>query len=331
MTESRTHTLFSFGTLRDERVQTALFGGAVPTSPAALAGYTTRPLKITDPAVIAASGLDVHLILERRLGASVEGAVLHLTDQELAAADAYEVDDYTRRRVVLSSGATTWAYLDAKPLRPAERIVVVGDSIAYGRCDPRGGWAGHLAAAHIAGNEAERRLFNLAVPGSTLTDVGEQTPALLAARRPDTLLVAAGINDSAVPAAGTTAQADADLPAGSGSSSASDSEETADFARLAGSLDTLAATALGHNARLVVAGPSWLDEDRTREYEGLRFTRARALALRAFLRAWCEANHIDFLDLWEPLRERTELFVDGLHPSAEGHRALYEHLDALGR
>ncbi|MGW8500772.1 GDSL-type esterase/lipase family protein [Streptomyces sp. CLCI03] len=339
MTESRTHTLFSFGTLRDDRVQTALFGRAVPTSPAALAGYTTRPLKITDPAVIAASGLDVHLILERRLGASVEGAVLHLTDQELAAADAYEVDDYTRRRVVLSSGATTWAYLDAKPLRPAERIVVVGDSIAYGRCDPRGGWAGHLAAAHIAGNEAERRLFNLAVPGSTLADVGEQTPALLTARRPDTLLVAAGINDSAVPAAGTTARADADLAVHSGSGSVSgsdsdsdsDSDGTDDFARLTGSLDTLAATALGHNARLVVAGPSWLDEDRTRDYEGLRFTRARALALRAFLRAWCEANHIDFLDLWEPLRERTELLVDGLHPSAEGHRALYEHLDALGR
>ncbi|WP_030724022.1 GDSL-type esterase/lipase family protein [Streptomyces sp. NRRL S-237] len=325
MTESRTHTLFSFGTLRDERVQTALFGRAVPTSPASLAGYTTRPLKITDPAVIAASGLDVHLILERKLGASVEGVVLHLTDQELAAADAYEVDDYTRRRVVLSSGATTWAYLDAKPLRPAERIVVVGDSIAYGRCDPRGGWAGHLAAAHIAGNEAERRLFNLAVPGSTLADVGEQTPALLAARRPDTLLVAAGINDSAVPAAGTQAEVDADSASDSGP------DGTADLARLAGSLDTLAATALGHNARLVVAGPSWLDEDRTRDYEGLRFTRARALALRAFLRAWCEANHIDFLDLWEPLRERTELLVDGLHPTVEGHLALYEHLDALGR
>ncbi|WP_314244997.1 GDSL-type esterase/lipase family protein [Streptomyces kutzneri] len=315
MTESRTHTLFSFGTLMDERVQTALFGRTVPTSPASLAGYTTRPLKITDPAVIAASGLDVHLILERRLGARVEGAVLHLTDQELAAADAYEVDDYTRRRVVLSSGESTWAYLDAKPLRPAERIVIVGDSIAYGRCDPRGGWAGHLAAAHIAGNEAERRLFNLAIPGTTLADVSEQTPALLAARRPDTLLVAAGINDSAVPLVGGDTGADG----------------TADFARLTGSLDALAATALGRGARLVVAGPSWLDEDRTRDYEGLRFTRARALALRAFLRAWCEANHIDHLDLWEPLRERTDLLADGLHPTAEGHRALYEHLDTLGR
>ncbi|MET9689507.1 GDSL-type esterase/lipase family protein [Streptomyces sp. NPDC006514] len=323
MTEPRTHTLFSFGTLMDERVQTALFGRAVPTSPASLAGYTTRPLKITDPAVIAASGLDVHLILERRLGASVEGAVLHLTDRELAAADAYEVDDYTRRRVVLSSGESTWAYLDAKPLRPAERIVIVGDSIAYGRCDPRGGWAGHLAAAHIAGNEAERRLFNLAVPGSTLADVSEQTPALLAARRPDTLLVAAGINDSAVPLADAQGEADTRTDA--------DSDGTADFAQLTGSLDALAATALDHNARLVVAGPSWLDEDRTRAYEGLRFTRARALALRTFLRAWCGANHIDHLDLWEPLRERSDLLVDGLHPTAEGHQALYEHLDALGR
>ncbi|MCX4807936.1 GDSL-type esterase/lipase family protein [Streptomyces sp. NBC_01214] len=325
MTESRTHTLFSFGTLMDERVQTALFGRAVPTSPASLAGYTTRPLKITDPAVIAASGLDVHLILERRLGASVEGAVLHLTDRELAEADAYEVDDYTRRRVVLSSGKSAWAYLDAKPLRPAERIVIVGDSIAYGRCDPRGGWAGHLAAAHIAGNETERRLFNLAVPGSTLADVSEQTPALLAARRPDTLLVAAGINDSAVPLADAQGEADTRTDADA------DADGTAGFAQLTGSLDALAATALDHNARLVVAGPSWLDEDRTRAYEGLRFTRARALALRTFLRAWCGANHIDHLDLWEPLRERSDLLVDGLHPTAEGHRALYEHLDALGR
>ncbi|MFB7268137.1 SGNH/GDSL hydrolase family protein, partial [Streptomyces nojiriensis] len=141
------------------------------------------------------------------------------------------------------------------------------------------------------------------------------------ARRPDTLLVAAGINDSAVPLAG--AEGDAESDAGA--------DGTVDFAQLTGSLDALAATALGHNARLVVAGPSWLDEDRTRAYEGLRFTRARALALRVFLRSWCEANHIDHLDLWEPLRERTDLLVDGLHPTAEGHRALYEHLDALGR
>lgn len=312
MTESRPHILFSFGTLMDERVQIALFGQAVPTRPASLAGYTTRPLPITDPAVIAASGLDVHLILERRLGAAVEGAVLHLTDQDLAAADAYEVDDYARRRVVLTSGESAWAYLDARPLRSAQRIVIVGDSIAYGRCDPHGGWAGRLAAAHIAANEAEHRVFNLAVPGSTLADVSEQTPVLLGPRLPDTLLVAAGINDCALPLAAP--QTPCDGPA-----------------HIADSLRSLADTALSHAARLVVAGPTWVDEARTRNYEGLRFTRERALALRESVRAWCAENHIDHLDMWEPLRERSELLADGLHPTPEGHEVLHRHLGALSR
>ncbi|GHG75579.1 GDSL-type esterase/lipase family protein [Streptomyces griseocarneus] len=312
VTESRPHSLFSFGTLMDERVQTALFGHAVPSSAASLTGYTTRPLPITDQSVIDASGLDVHLTLEREYGAVVEGAVLRLSDEDLAAADAYEVDDYARRRVLLSSGETAWAYLDAKPLRSAERIVIVGDSIAYGRCDPRGGWAAHLAATHIARNEAAHRVFNLAIPGSTLTGVSEQTPALLAARLPDTLLVAAGINDSALPLATSQAPRDG-------------------LAHLADNLGSLAATALSHNARLVVAGPAWLDEARTGDYGGLRFTRARALDLRESIQAWCAENYVDFLDMWEPLRDSAELFVDGLHPTAEGHQALYRHLEALSR
>lgn len=312
MSESRPHTLFSFGTLMDERVQTALFGQAVPSSSASLAGYATRPLPITDQSVIAASGLDVHLTLERKFGAVVEGAVLRLTDQDLAAADAYEVDDYVRRRVLLSSGESAWAYVDAKPLRSAARIVIVGDSIAYGRCDPQGGWAAHLAATHIAGNEAEHRVFNLAIPGSTLIDVSEQTPTLLAPRRPDTVLVAAGINDSALPLAVPPSHRDG-------------------LAHIADSLGSLAATALSHNARLVVAGPTWVDEERTRDYEGLRFTQERALALRESIRTWCDENHVDYLDMWEPLSENTELLVDGLHPTPEGHQALHRHLNTLGR
>lgn len=316
MAESRPHLLFSFGTLREERVQKALFGQTVPSCPAALAGHTTRPLPITDETVIATSGRDVHLSLERRYGAEVEGAVLHLTDEDLAAADAYEVDDYVRRRVLLSSGQTAWAYLDAEPLRPAARIVIVGDSIAYGRCDPRGGWAGRLAAAHIAANEAEHRLFNLAIPGSTLTDVTEQTPALLAPRLPDTLLVAAGINDSAVPVTAA--------PPGA------PQEHHDGLAHLADRLASLAATALRHNARLVVAGPTWIDEARTRDHAGLRFTRARALALRESVRAWCDEHHIDHLDMWEPLRDKADLLVDGLHPTPEGHEVLHRHLSATG-
>ncbi|MFI9251282.1 GDSL-type esterase/lipase family protein [Streptomyces sp. NPDC053069] len=310
MTESRPHALFSFGTLLDPRVQTALFGRIVPTTAASLAGHTTRPLAITDESVIATSGHDVHLTLERKLGGTVEGAILRLTDQELAAADDYEVDDYARRRVLLTSGETAWAYLDARPLRSAARIVIVGDSIPYGRCDPQGGWAAHLAATHIAANETEHRVFNLAIPGSTLADVAEQTPPLLPARHPDTLIVAAGINDSAVPLAASDTARDS-LP------------------HITDHLDSLAATAHRHNARMVIVGPAWLDQTRLGDFEGLRFTTARALKLRATLLTWCEDNHIDYLDMWEPLRDQPHLLVDGLHPNPEGHKELFRHLSAL--
>ncbi|MEV4255230.1 SGNH/GDSL hydrolase family protein [Spirillospora sp. NPDC049652] len=66
-------------------------------------------------------------------------------------------------------------------------------------------------------------------------------------------------------------------------------------------------------------------------YGELRFTLARAEALREFTRAWCAENHIDHVDMWEPLRDRPDLLADGLHPTPAGHRALHEHLTALTR
>jgi lysophospholipase L1-like esterase len=300
---SSPHLLFSFGTLREERVQKSVFGRTVPSVPAALDGFAVRPLAITDPHVIEVSGQEVHLTLVRELGAAVAGEVLQLTDEELAAADAYEVEDYVRRRIRLTDGHSAWAYLDARPLAASERVLIVGDSIAYGRCDRRGGWSARLAAAHIASDEARRRLFNLAIPGSTLAEAAEQTAAAIGPRRPDTLVAAAGINDMAA------------------------STVEAGVSRVISALETLAATAADHNARLVVLGPIWLDEKAAEGFgEGLAFTVERALALRDAAQTWCAEAHIDFIDMWEPLRDRPELFVDGVHPGADGHELLFRHL-----
>ena len=107
-----THRVFSYGTLRQAEVQAALFGRAVPTTADALPGYRLEWLVITDPAVIATSGSDRHPIL--RLGAdgdSVDGACLELSDEDLARADAYEVDDYVRVAVRLASGTEAWVYV----------------------------------------------------------------------------------------------------------------------------------------------------------------------------------------------------------------------------
>jgi pantothenate kinase len=104
--------LFSYGTLRLPQVQRELFGAELPTTPDTLVGWRLRMLRITDAAVLAMSGEAEHPILEYTGAASdrVDGAVLELTPDQLAAADRYEVDDYRRVRASLASGLEAWVY-----------------------------------------------------------------------------------------------------------------------------------------------------------------------------------------------------------------------------
>jgi hypothetical protein len=104
--------LFSYGTLRLPQVQRELFGAELPTKPDTLVGWRLRMLRITDAAVLAMSGETEHPILEHTGKASdhVDGAVLELTPDQLAAADTYEVDDYRRVRASLVSGLDAWVF-----------------------------------------------------------------------------------------------------------------------------------------------------------------------------------------------------------------------------
>jgi gamma-glutamylcyclotransferase (GGCT)/AIG2-like uncharacterized protein YtfP len=112
--EEISHRVFSYGTLRQPEVQRALYGREVVTVPDELPGYRLEWLRITDPEVIATSGSDRHPILRRASEADcVAGAYLTLDENELAATDAYEVEDYTRREVLLESGVTAWVYVGA--------------------------------------------------------------------------------------------------------------------------------------------------------------------------------------------------------------------------
>lgn len=111
------HLVFSYGTLRQAAVQNSLFGGPVPTTPDAVIGHSLVAVRITDPAVVELSGSDIHtgLVAVTDPDSSadpVEGGVLALDDEQLAAADAYE-SAYVRSPVPLLSGRVAWAYLPA--------------------------------------------------------------------------------------------------------------------------------------------------------------------------------------------------------------------------
>ena len=106
--------LFSYGTLRLERVQREQFGRLLTGRPDRLPGHRLEQVTIQDPAVVAVSGSDRHpVVVPGEPDDGVDGTVFELTDAELAAADSYEVDDYARREVVLASGALAWAYVAA--------------------------------------------------------------------------------------------------------------------------------------------------------------------------------------------------------------------------
>lgn len=107
--------LFSYGTLQDKAVQLANFGRELTGRHDAMLGYSKSWVEITDPEVLATSGKTHHPIVAPTTdnACSVEGMVFQITEQELAAADAYEVSDYKRISVALTSGLTAWVYVQA--------------------------------------------------------------------------------------------------------------------------------------------------------------------------------------------------------------------------
>lgn len=109
----RTVRLFSYGTLRQRDVQLATFGRELVGRADVLVGFSLSMLKITDPAVVALSGKAEHPVLRRTDDPKdiVEGVIFEITEAELAAADAYEVDDYARVSAVSAGGLVTFVYV----------------------------------------------------------------------------------------------------------------------------------------------------------------------------------------------------------------------------
>jgi hypothetical protein len=108
------HRLFSYGTLQQADVQIELFDRRLDGEADALTGFVIATLTITDEAVVALSGEEVHLVLRRGASdARIAGVALQVTDAELIAADAYETEDYRRITVTLESGREAFVYVAA--------------------------------------------------------------------------------------------------------------------------------------------------------------------------------------------------------------------------
>ena len=107
------HYLFSYGTLQKEKVQLSSFGRILKGNRDTLPRYQLHQLKITDENVLSTSEQDFHPIAVYTNDPSdiIEGMVFEINEEELYAADSYEVADYKRVAVTLFSGIEAWVYV----------------------------------------------------------------------------------------------------------------------------------------------------------------------------------------------------------------------------
>lgn len=107
--------LFSYGTLQQDNVQLTTFGRKLTGKQDVLVGFVLTEVEITDELVLAKSGKKYHPMLKKTDNPNdqINGMVFEITDEELAQADAYEVDLYKRVSARFLSGETAWIYADA--------------------------------------------------------------------------------------------------------------------------------------------------------------------------------------------------------------------------
>jgi Gamma-glutamyl cyclotransferase, AIG2-like len=111
--DSPQQLLFSYGTLQHSEVQLDTFGRLVETEDDVLSGYTVDYAEIDDPRAADPPLPSVQPVV-RPTGNVLDkivGKVLHLTEDELDAADEYQVQLYLRAEVRLTSGRSAWVYV----------------------------------------------------------------------------------------------------------------------------------------------------------------------------------------------------------------------------
>ena len=109
--------LFSYGTLQQESVQLAAFGRLLRGRPDELVGFEQTVREVADAAFVAESGKRLHAIVRfnGRDECRVPGTVFDVTDAELARADRYEPEGWTRIVAALASGREAWVYGEPLP------------------------------------------------------------------------------------------------------------------------------------------------------------------------------------------------------------------------
>lgn len=191
-----------------------------------------------------------------------------------------------------------------------DKILVFGDSIAYGKWDSKGGWVARLRSyidtTYNLNKEGNVQVFNLGIPGEVVPRLSERFSSELTMRTfPDDknfVIVACGINDSCPNNWMTDKQTDVE--------------------EFKAAYEKMISIARDHMCEIVAIGLTPINAEKSK---GLKFTNEEVKKYNDIIKNICEENGVRMLHLFDELSEINfaDTLIDAVHPNDEGHEIMY--------
>ncbi len=196
----------------------------------------------------------------------------------------------------------------------AHRIVVFGDSVAYGAWDSEGGWVdrlkrwAHQVTIESAG-ETKLQVFNLGIGGDTSTGIARRIEAELAARQsaswPLAVVISYGANDERT----------------------TDGTIETDLETFKATTRSTIAAAQKHTEKLIFVGSPRLVEA-VLTFKGREYSDERLAAYEAAQREIVEAAGIPYVEIRSLFDNDNYYAFDKIHPNNNGHVVIFEAVKA---
>lgn len=183
-------------------------------------------------------------------------------------------------------------------------ICIFGDSIAWGASDPLGGWAGRLRSEFDGDAQSDAVVYNLGVCGDTSVGLTDRFTVECEARKPQVIVIAIGVNDSAL--LGENREASVAL------------EE------FGVNLYELIETAKLFTMEITLVGLTRVDESKTKPTPWATdwfYDNENISLYDEVIKKVAEVQGVKY----EAMNEVLELadLEDGLHPNSQGHEKMY--------
>lgn len=196
----------------------------------------------------------------------------------------------------------------------AHRIVVFGDSVAYGAWDSKGGWVDRLKQwAHQltieSAGETKLQVFNLGIGGDTSTGIAGRIETELAARQSDSwplvAIVSYGANDERT----------------------TDGLVKTDLEAFKDNTRRIIADARKFTDKLIFVGNLRLPEE-VLTFKGREYSDVRLQDYEAVQREIVEAAGLPFVDVRSLFATNDLYAFDRIHPNDAGHALIFEAVRA---